>query len=319
MATNPSTPKIIKQHTHFSPKAQQGSIISYLLVAMIILALIGSIASLVIQQSKITSRQTHLEKAYQFADGGASIATFDLNSAFTLNSNAIEVGLKGVVGDPEDPSSIPIPAYTLDNTLSTADEHCYVRTIEAPFTNQEVYAQIWLKKEDYEGTARVVAKATSGGVTQSVTAHIMASYAFGAAIISTAPGNGSTNSNKNSGMSGELVVPGNSDTNFIGPTLSNGNKIIDGGGQADDDDGSLDQLYGTEDEIPNYTDAGSLNQLFDFERFIAVGDEMGTRYTVEQFQKAMKKAYENGPGYLEGIIVVDIGISDDSITSYSDL
>ena len=309
----------MKQHTHFPPKAQQGSIIVYILIAIITLAIIGSIAKQVTTQTRITSRQTHLTKAYQFADGGASIATLDLNNAFTLNANAIEVGLAGVVADPEDPSSVAIPTYTLDNTLSTADEYCYVRTIaaDAPFKDQTISAQLWLKKDPSEGTARVVAEATSGGVSQTVTVHIMASYAFGAAVISTAEGGDSTQVSKSSAQNdGQLVFKGlrEGQDDINGGTLSNGSTLTDS--DLPDPDKVKEKLFGTNDEIPNYTDPGSAEQLFDFDQFIAVGREMTTHYTVEGFQQAMKDAYVNGPGYLEGIIVVDINPDDKDIMSY---
>tara|TARA_B110000977_G_scaffold184434_1_gene248144 strand:- start:641 stop:1573 length:933 start_codon:yes stop_codon:yes gene_type:complete len=307
MAHNPiSSPSIMKSQTHFPEKSQQGSIIVYVLVAMVLLGTIGSIGTHVTQQTKVTSRQTQLAKAYQFADGGASIATYDLNRAFTSNANDIATGL---TEDEEFP-------YALSNSLSTVDEFCYVRTIGAPFTNQIVSAQIWLKKDSSEGTARVVAVATSGEVAQTVTVHIMASYAFGAALISTAEGDGSTEVSKKSAQKGQLVIEGEKIT-IEGGATSNGSTIYD---KFVPKDGQIDaDLYGTDDEIPNYTDPSSTNQLFDFERFSAVGDAMGTRYTVKQFQQAMKEAYETGPGYLEGIIVIDIDIDDGSITNYADL
>lgn len=302
MAHNPiSTPSIMKSQTHFPEKSQQGSIIVYVLVAIVLLGMIGSVGALVTQQTRVTLRQTQLAKAYQFADGGASIATYDLNRAFTSNANDIATGL---TEDEEFP-------YVLSSSLSTVDEFCYMRTIGAPFTNQLVSAQIWLKKDPSEGTARVIAVATSGEVTQTVTVHVMASYAFGAALISTAQGDGSTKVKKSSAQNGGNLVIEGKDITIEGGTLSNGPTLFD---YYEPENGQIKaDLYGTDDEIPNYTDPSSTNQLFDFERFKAVAKKMKDAsgdeqvYDVQGFKEAMLEAQKTGgKGYLEGIIVVEI-------------
>jgi len=290
---------IMKPQTYSLEKSQQGSIIVYVLVAIVLLGMIGSVGALVTQQTRVTLRQTQLAKAYQFADGGASIATGDLNRAYDSNANDIGTEL---INDDEFP-------YTLSSSLSTEDEFCYVRTIGAPFTNQLVSAQIWLKKDPSEGTARVVADATHGKVTQTVTVHVMASYAFGAALISTAQGDGSTKVKKSSAQNGGNLVIEGKDITIEGGTRSNGPTLFD---YYEPENGQIKaDLYGTEDEIPNYTD--SANQLFDFERFKAVAKKMKDAsgdeqvYDVQGFKEAMLEAQKTGgKGYLEGIIVVEI-------------
>ena len=291
--------KIMKPQTYSLGKSQQGSIIVYVLVAIVLLGMIGSVGALVTQQTRVTLRQTQLAKAYQFADGGASIATGDLNRAYDSNANDIGTEL---INDDEFP-------YTLSSSLSTEDEFCYVRTIGAPFTNQLVSAQIWLKKDPSEGTARVVADATHGKVTQTVTVHVMASYAFGAALVSTAQGDGSTKVKKSSAQNGGNLVIEGKDITIEGSTRSNGPTLFD---YYEPENGQIKaDLYGTEDEIPNYTD--SANQLFDFERFKAVAKKMKDAsgdeqvYDVKGFKEAMLEAQKTGgKGYLEGIIVVEI-------------
>ena len=292
---------IMKPQTYSLEKSQQGSIIVYVLVAIVLLGMIGSVGALVTQQTRVTLRQTQLAKAYQFADGGASIATGDLNRAYDSNANDIGTEL---INDDEFP-------YTLSSSLSTEDEFCYVRTIGAPFTNQLVSAQIWLKKDPSEGTARVVAVATSGEVTQTVTVHVMASYAFGAALVSTAQGDGSTKVKKSSAQNGGNLVIEGKDITIEGGTRSNGPTLFD---YYEPENGQIKaDLYGTEDEIPNYTEPNSANQLFDFERFKAVAKKMKDAsgdeqvYDVQGFKEAMLEAQKTGgKGYLEGIIVVEI-------------
>lgn len=276
---------------------------------MLLLTLIGSVSSLVMQQSKNSMRQTQLVQAYQFADGGVSIATNDLNRAFTTNPDDLAQALTTDLNH----------RYRWDLTLSSSDENCYTRQITAPFVNQVVTAQIWLKADHSTETARIVAIGQSGPVSQTTTAHVMMSYGFGAALISTAAGNDDSTASKSSAQAGNLALILNASDHIQGGTIANGSANYNSEFTPEISQIS-DQKFGSEDQIPNYTNSGSSNQLFNFDRYIAVGQAMGTHYTsVADFQRAVKDAHENVPGYLEGIIVIDIGVDDDDITSYGNL
>jgi len=275
-------------------KPKQGSILVFVLVAMIILSTIGGVAAYVANQASATSRRANIERAYQYADGGVSIASDDLNRAFASSPNSLALGLTS-------DDSFP---YALSSALSTVSENCYVRTISSPFVNQTVESQIWLDTAD-DYNARIVATAITGGATQSARAGVIMSYAFGAAIISTDQGSSDTNAAKSSAQAGNVaIVVQNSNTTYIdGGVLANGSVNYSA---AFDDTGIpiYEGLYGTEEEIPNYTDAGSSDQLFDFDRFVAVADEMGTHYDDTD---AFKTALAAAPGgVLEGVVVIDV-------------
>ena len=124
---------------------------------------------------------------------------------------------------------------------------------------------------------------------------------FGAAgaIISTAQGSSANGVSKANAQAGNVVVDGTTKgtTKIDGGILSNGNTVSN---QCLVDSIS-DNRYGTAGQIPDYTSPGSLDQLFDFARFIAVADVAGTHYT-------NAKVFETNAGsgaVLEGIIVVD--------------
>ncbi len=69
--------------------------------------------------------------------------------------------------------------------------------------------------------------------------------------------------------------------------------------------------FNSADQIPDYTADGSTDQLFDFNRFIAVADASGNHYKdLATFIAAANAAALKPRGALEGIIVVDIWRND---------
>src|SRR6185295_5626608 len=77
-------------------------------------------------------------------------------------------------------------------------------------------------------------------------------------------------------------------------------------------------LSGTDEEVPDFTDPGSAQQLFDFNRFgAAAAAGAGAKYTVAQFVTAMNAANTaNTP--LEGIIYVTVDASKSNNLNISD-
>src|ERR1051325_4598639 len=96
----------------------------------------------------------------------------------------------------------------------------------------------------------------------------------------------------------QFAEGGDASTGVAKSTAQGGDVIIDGAGSKGDSyiDGGIiangaintnlanvksisEGLYGSTSQIPDYTNPGSSNQLFNFSRFIAAADAMGTHYT----------------------------------------
>jgi hypothetical protein len=277
-------------------KRPRGSIIAYIVIAIALLGVLGSVAVYLSQQVGVAGGRKRLTTAYQFADGGGSIAASDLDRAYTTNSANVPLALTTDASFP----------YTHDTNLSTAGENCYVRTITAPFTNQSVAAQIWLPTGVASPTtARIVTTAIVGNVTKSVNLRLTMIYGWGAAIICTAAGNSSTAVTKSNAQAGNVVVNASTvNKTFVdGGVIANGtvNKTANANLAAADISQSN---FGTANQVPDYTNPGSTDQLFDFNRFIAVSNAMGTHYANTA---AFKVALAAAPGgVLEGVITVDV-------------
>lgn len=279
-----------------SRSRRRGSIIAYIVVAVALIAIIGSAALYLSQQVGVAGGRKRLATAYQFADGGGSIAAKDLDRAYTANATNVPLALTTDASFP----------YALSAALSTASENCYVRTITTPFTNQSVSAQIWLPTgTPSPASARIVSTATVGTVTKTVNLRLTMIYGWGAAIISTGQGNSSTAVTKSNAQAGNVVINASTvNKTFVdGGVISNGttNKTSQANLPAAD---ISQNNYGTANQIPDYTNPGSTDQLFDFNRFIAVSNAMGTHYASTA---AFKTALAAAPGgVLEGVITVDV-------------
>src|SRR5207247_8039551 len=126
----------------------------------------GGVTAYVAQTIYLTHRRSDLLSANQFAIGGAVIGCADLKAAYTTNSGVFLANLASVSG------------YTLSSALSTSQQKVYQRTLPAnsPFTNQSVTAQIWLPNVGSPATAKVVASATVGRVTEQATVNLRMNF-----------------------------------------------------------------------------------------------------------------------------------------------
>ena len=163
--------------------------------------------------------------------------------------------------------------------------------------------------------------------TQTATVHLQWTFGFEGAIICDNPGNpNNKNINTEASQVGNVVI--NADTSGAtiidggeGRTaiLANGGVNIAAAANVPANAVSMTNLN-TVDQIPDYTDANSTDQLFDFKRFIAVADRTKNGpspsknnhfKSLASFVAALKT--KNSPANpFEGVIVVDI--SKDDIT-----
>jgi hypothetical protein len=288
-------------------RTEQGSILAYFLLVVILVIAIASVGAYVAQTSNVVHRRNDMIAAIQFAQGGAVVACEDANSAYT-NAGA---GFPGNLASNS-------PSYTLDASLSTNQWRVYRRTISAPFTNQTVGAQIWVTNTPFPLTAKIVSTATVGNVTQEATINLQMKFGYGAAIVSMNAGVADNGLSHSQAQAGNVVVTGNGNGPIVvygasgDAILANGRASI-GGAATVDMTSVSDQNWGTASQLLDYTSQGTANSLFDFNRFIAVADltpnvnnptTHNNHFTnVLSFAAALAAA----PGHtLEGVIVVDL-------------
>ena len=286
--------KILKQRP-----SEHGSVVFLFILLLVLISSIASISALVIQTLKVSQRRSSMVQAMQFAEGGAAVAASELEVAYNSLTGSIVTNL----------STNSAGAYTRNSSLSTSQTNVYERTITSPFTNQSVTAQIWMTNSSSPSSAKVVALATVNSVTQSAAVEIAMRFGFTAAIISDNPGNSSTSTGK-SMSGGNVCINGSSS----GPLVIDGGnvKAVWANGRCNYDTATVTPSaismtnYNTATQVPDYTVAGSTNQLFDFSRMIAVADVSGTHFGNLSTFWAKTKA----GGVLEGVIVVDIKKTD---------
>src|SRR6185503_13725606 len=175
---------------------QQGSILTYLVIAVVLLTTVASVTAYVTQTYRIASRRESMVQALQYAEGGAAIACVDLQNAFKKTSGTLA-------------TNVLAAGYSQNTSLSTAQMNVYQRTISAPFTNQTVTAQIWMANSANPPEARVVAQATVGPISQTAITHLEIKFGFGAAIISDNAGTSSAGVSKSVAQDGNVVIDGN--------------------------------------------------------------------------------------------------------------
>lgn len=295
--------------THRPQFSERGSIIAYVVIALVMAATIASIAIYISREAAVTQGRKNLAAAYQFADGGSAVACSDLERAYTANASNVPGALTGDASFP----------YVLSSALSTSTENCYTRTITTPFSGQSVAAQIWLPKNVLSPpSARVVTTSVVGSATRTVTARLSMIYGWGAAIVSTGAGTydltpTAAEANKTNAQNGNVAINADTvNTTFVdGEIFANGTiyRTTQATVAADD---LHDRLYyplvsgqPSANRVPDYTNPGSSSQLFDFDRFIAASTAMGRRYASSAaFIAAVKALGANG--VMEGIITVDL-------------
>jgi hypothetical protein len=281
----------------FRASRQHGSILGYYIIVLFVLGAIASVAGYVVQHVQLSKRRSDRKNALEYSEGAALIACQELNKAYTNSSSFFTNLLNNSAG-----------GYTKNTALSTSSQLVYGRSVSAPFSNQTAQVQIWTTNSTSPTKARVVSYATVGSITRTSTVYMAMSFGFGAAIISDSPGSASPGVSKSVAQDGNVVVDGSSKSStFVnGGVLANGRVNVNAySGVATN---SVSQtLYGTSSEIPDYTDEGSPDQLFDFNRFIAAAKLSGNYFSnVSSFVTAGKSST------LEGIVVVDISKSDKS-------
>src|SRR5439155_14982597 len=264
----------------------------------------------------VAHRRNDMISARQYAQGGVAISCDDLNAAFL---NRARGGF---------PNNLGTFSYAVVSSNST--QTVYQRTISSPFTNQTVTAQICLNSASPD-TAKVVAAAKVGAVTQTYTLNTFFKWGYPGAIISVNNGTTETSVGKGVAQDGNVIVDGSSS----GPLIVDGNigyaAIANGRVNVATQytavsPGSISMTNGsTVDPIPDFTSQGTANALFDFNRFIAVADLTTNSYntnahnnhftTVAAFADALKKRPDHT---LEGVVVVDIRKADKNYSSAGD-
>ena len=284
---------------------ESGSIIAYFLFAVVIIGSIASLFAYTAQNLSLTHRRQDLAAAYAYAEAGAVIGCVALENAFTNSTGSLVSSLQAA------PNS-----FAKNNNLCTAQQLVFERLVTAPFTNQTATVQLWMTNSTAPSKARIVATAKVGSVTQTNAMHVEMAFGWGAAIISDSPGSTSTGVSKSVAQDGNVVVDGSgSGTTVVdGGILANGRantntcRVIPGqmmrAGQPFTASLSMTNRS-TAYQIPDYTDDGSADQLFDFDRFIAAAKASGNHFTnLTAFVNVMKTGV-----VLEGIVAVDIAKS----------
>ena len=300
------------QIRHSAP-LEQGSLLAYMLIALVTLTAVASVTTFVVQTTNLARRGCERAWALQFAEGGAAVACGDLarafDNTFTSNEKSLPWQLQHNSGG----------VYSLNSSLSAGTSNVFERTVTAPFTDQSVQVQIWLPKTNNAQSGIVIGQATVGRVTQTAVTHVQMVYGYGAAILSDHPGTTKTGVDKSTAQGGNVCI--NGDKN--GPTLIDGGSgwAILANGRA-----NVDLLYAkvatnaismtnynTANEIPDYTAIGSSDQLFDFNRFIAVADltpngpspSKNNHFTnMPSFIAAQKNYSRTNP--MEGVVVISL-------------
>jgi len=299
-------------------RRRSGSIIiPYFILLLITASAIAGLGVFVAHSTNMAHRRNDLIAAADFAQGGAVIACSDLNQALTNRTGTIKSKVEG-------------KGYQWNSALSTSAQMVYHRTITAPFADQVVDAEIWLPNSSSPSSAKIVARALTGKVTQQATVNVKMSWAYPAAIINVSPGTTSATIDKATGKSGNVVVDGSKSGPIIvdgGPAraiLSNGRANIDTAYATVPASAISQTNYNTANEVPDFTAQGTVNTLFDFNRFIAVADlttntlnpTLNNHFTnLTTFIAAANAAAVSPAGALEGVIVVDIAKTDPDLSN----
>ncbi len=286
-------------------RSEAGSVIAYFLFAVVITGSIATLYAYSVQNPNLTHRRHDSAAAYAYAEAGTVIGCAALENAFTNSGGNLLSRLQAAPN-----------LFTKNNDLSTAQQLVFERLVAAPFTNQTATVQIWTTNSAAPSKARIVSTAKVGSITQTNAMHLEMAFGWGAAIISDNPGSTSTGTSKSVAQDGNVVVDGSSSgtTMVDGGILANGRantnacRIVPGqmrrGGQPFTASLSMTNRS-TANQIPDYTDDGSADQLFDFNRFIAAAKASGNHFTnLTAFVNVMKTGV-----VLEGVVAVDIAKS----------
>jgi hypothetical protein len=292
-------------------RQEEGSIIAYFILLLIAIAAITSVAAYVTHTATTSKRRNSMVDAYEYATAGAVVACTDLNAAFMKAGSPVTANLQS-----------GSPPYTFNASLSTTNQKVFERTISDVFTNQTVNAQIWLPVTSVPTTAKIVTTAAVRGVSQTTTLNIKLASSFPAAIISVNEGTTDNSNSKGSALQGNVSINGNAsgpivvDGNVGLAVLANGSVNYDTNYINPPPSAYSQTNYGTINQIPDYTDQGNSNTLFDISRFMAVAEQTTNAFSptrnnhftnMDTFINAVTTFYTNtGASAMEGVVVVDV-------------
>ena len=281
---------------------EAGSVIAYFLLAIVITSSIAALYAYSVQNLNLTHRRQDLAAAREFSESGTVLGCAALENAFTNTGGTL---LTRLVGAPNN--------FAKNDSLSSVQTLVYERLFSTPFTNQSVTVRIAITNSTAPSKAKITAIAAVGRVTQTNATHLDMAFGWGAAIISDSPGSAATGVSKSVAQDGNVVVDGNGSNSTVvdGGILANGRANTN---QCQLNPGNMlrnGQPFraaismtngNTSAEIPDYTNDGSPDQLFDFNRFIAAAKASGNYFSnLTAFVNVMKTGV-----VLEGVVAVDI-------------
>lgn len=298
----------IKARLQSRRRDEEGSIMAYFVFLVILVSGIASLATYVTQTTNITKRRGDMISAREFGYGGAAIGCANLNKAVTNASGTFLNNLTSL-------------SYTKNLSLSTSTTNVYERTVSTPFSNQTALVQIWMTNTPSPASAKIIASAKVGQITEKAMVNVKMGWARPAAIISTHTGTSNTGVSKSTAQDGNVVISGGvtSATVVDGDVLANGRVNIDNKAYVPPAFVSMTNRS-TANQIPDYTTQGSSNALFDFARLIAIAKKTtnslnlynGSNYftNLNSFITANNAAFLTPAKALEGVVVVEIGNKD---------
>ena len=249
-------------------RREEGSLIIYAFLAVIILGAIGGVATYVTHNVETTQRRVSYSEAYNFSEAGVMLASSHVNHAFTNSQNSFVENLAGNYS-----------SYSKDTERSDSQTLIYTNTITHPFTNQPVSIELTMDNVAEPPNVRIASVAHVRGVTVTNTAVVELTFAYRATIVSDHYGSASASVTLASALLGNVVIP----TASSGSPLAIDGRIIANGranlGSVGVDTNMISMTnYGTAKQVPDYTSSGSADQLFDFARLIKAADLTDNHY-----------------------------------------
>ena len=276
-------------------RGERGFIVLYVALATGVIIALAGISSYVVNNLSVARNRQGMIAAFHYADGGVAIGAYEAQSAYLASD--------GTTSNFVAQLAAASPAWTNNASLTTTNQYVYQRTVSTPFNNQTVSVQMLITNTGYVSSFSVVSSATVDSHTQTVQLDLQVQFRYKGVVLSDNQGDSGTDISKSNAQDGNICVDGNSGGKTVldGDLISNGGSNVDGTTVSTNNSRVSEYLYGTTNAIPDYTTIGSANQLFDFNRFIAVADVNGTHYTTLTNFIAHAKSTT-----LEGVIVVDI-------------
>lgn len=295
---------------------ERGVSIVFFLIALVLVWSIAAMAMYVMSNTTLQHRRNDFTAAVEVADGAAVLAAQDLQVAYTNVSGAgtfftrLQTNATG--------------AYFLVGT-NTNNVVLYQRTISSPFNNQTAVAQIWLTNMPNPSTAQIIAWAAVGNTAATNILNVQMTFGYGAAVVSVNAGDADTSVSKTSAKNdGNVVVSGGGKGPLViygGTGLAiwaNGQANVSSAATGASVSGVSATNFGAANQIPDFTDQGNANALFDIGRLLAVADLTPNGYStlgnnhftnVQTFINACN-VHTNSATAMEGVVAVDINWND---------